>query len=379
MVPTGGHGCGRLRPLAIAFALALAGMLAIAGRSGGAAAEPGRFERSALPLELSAARRFGGRRLFAGARPRKWIAHRNAAWRRHARWDRDDRDRDGKDNTRPADERPHDPGRAPDHGWKPGAGDHVGKRDDRGGEPRGPVPESIRDRDRDLRPLPPVIATPEPVSHLVCIGGHVRDGRCGCAHDQLRLSAGRSIFRCLDRTTLAGLTGAPAGGFDPPGPRPPGAPPQSPGQSPAVATPEPFVPDEILVTVARTLPDSVDDAVRQRHGLQLLARSAIQLIDRRVLRYRIANGRPLEAALAALRADARIADPQPNFLYRYLQDGSAESRTAGLQYALAKIDAWRAQALARGRGVRVAVIDSGIDATHPDLASAIVDRFDAAG
>jgi len=75
----------------------------------------------------------------------------------------------------------------------------------------------------------------------------------------------------------------------------------------------------------------------------------------------------------------RILDPQPNYYYRYQQDRSSQGRSLGLQYALAKMDALRAQTLARGRGVLVAVIDSGIDETHPDISSVIVDSFDAVG
>jgi subtilisin family serine protease len=139
------------------------------------------------------------------------------------------------------------------------------------------------------------------------------------------------------------------------------------------------VADEVLVTVARTTLDAVDDAVGRSHGLQLLERRIIPLVDRKVLRYRIADGRPVAALLAALRTDARVFDPQPNYYYRHQQDGSPGSRGTSLQYALAKMDALRAQTLARGRGALVAVIDSGADATHPDVASAIVDSFDAVG
>jgi hypothetical protein len=348
-----------------AIMLTLACVLAIAGRSSGAEAQPlPQFAQSDAADEVSAGRRFGGRRAFARGGQRKWAAHRGW-WHHVGRRDRDH----------------HDHG----HDKKPGGRgrDHVAKGGDRNDSaPRGPGQDRPRDRDRDPRPLPPPgIAKGGPsFPHVVCIAGRVLGGRCACDRDHIRLSIDRSIFRCAGRTTLAALS-SPAGGDarEPgsPPPPPPDRGPPSPSQRPGLADRDTFVADEVLVTVARTTLDAVDDAVGRSHGLQLLERRIIPLVDRRVLRYRIADGRPVAALLAALRTDARVFDPQPNYYYRYLHDGSPQGRGSSLQYALAKVDALRAQTLARGRGALVAVIDSGVDATHPDLASAIVDSFDA--
>lgn len=45
---------------------------------------------------------------------------------------------------------------------------------------------------------------------------------------------------------------------------------------------------------------------------------------------------------------------------------------SGLQWDMAMIDAWRAQRYATGRGVKVGIMDTGVDASHPDIAP----RFD---
>lgn len=64
--------------------------------------------------------------------------------------------------------------------------------------------------------------------------------------------------------------------------------------------------------------------------------------------------------------------------------GSAEqsgSSAAGdeLQYALAKISIPAAHDIASGRNTLVAIIDTGIEATHPELQGAVTDSFDAIG
>jgi Subtilase family len=347
-----------------AIMLTLACVLMIAGRSSGAEAQPlPQLAQFDAADELSAGRRFGGGRAWARGGPRKWAAHRGKP-RFGGRRDRHHHDH-GRDN------RPGGPDR--DHATK--GGDRIDSA------PRGRGQDRPRDRDRDPRPLPPGIATGGPsFPHIVCIAGRVLGGRCACDRDYIRLSIDRSIFRCTGRSTLAALSSPPGGDAREPGsPPPPDRGPPSPSQRPGLADRDTFVADEVLVTVARTTLDAVDDAVGRSHGLQLLERRIIPLVDRKVLRYRIADGRPVAALLAALRTDARVFDPQPNYYYRHQQDGSPGSRGTSLQYALAKMDALRAQTLARGRGALVAVIDSGADATHPDVASAIVDSFDAVG
>jgi len=136
------------------------------------------------------------------------------------------------------------------------------------------------------------------------------------------------------------------------------------------------VPDEVVIGIARATPEAVDDAVGQTHGLQLLERSTLELLGVRLVRYRVLNNRPLAAALTALQGDPRVLAPQLNYSYRHLQGGADPSN--GLQYALVKLDVARAQAVARGGGTLIAVIDSGVDQTHPDLRGSVTEVFSGA-
>jgi subtilisin family serine protease len=339
----------RRRVLGIALAMASTCLLVSTGDVA-AQAHPSSGQSVAAD-EVSAAKRWAGRR---GAMRRRWIAHRG---RHGGRWGRDDRDQANDHRPgdhRPGDHRPGGPGRGPEGESKPG--DHVGKDHDHSGtDPRPTGPKNTPpDRDPDAKPFPPHVIPKEP-----------RAGGPGLSPPPVVPPA------------LAGF-GPQAPGSPPP--PPPAATRQSPNQGPPnPANRDTFVPNEVLVTVARTAPESIDDAVAQSHGLQVLERMTIRLVDRRIVRYRIADRRPVATLLAALRADARVFEPQPNYYYRTQQDRSAPSRHGGLQYALAKLDADRAQVIARGRGALVAVIDTGADTTHPDLAGAIVESFDAVG
>jgi len=75
------------------------------------------------------------------------------------------------------------------------------------------------------------------------------------------------------------------------------------------------------------------------------------------------------AALEFLQGLAGVLWAQPSFRYRTLAGGAAGGDPlAGAQYAARMLRAGDAHRRATGRGVRVAIVDSGVAADHPDLA-----------
>ncbi len=82
-----------------------------------------------------------------------------------------------------------------------------------------------------------------------------------------------------------------------------------------------------------------------------------------------------DVLLQRLRADRRVESAQPMQQFRTLQQGSvaqsARDPYEGLQRAAARIGVPEAQRWASGRGVRIAVIDTGLDDAHPELAGRI--------
>lgn len=226
---------------------------------------------------------------------------------------------------------------------------------------------------------PPVVVTIDPP--LGCAGGRVRNGRCRCP-------AGRQFIdgacKAPDASPPVIVTPeTPRGGernagvprSPRPGPGPIALPPRA--QIPQVR--DQFVADQILVTLPTSAPPTIEDDVARDYGLALLGRFTMTLLDARIVRYRIPDGRTIAAVVAALQADPRVRDPQPNYLFYRVQAEAPRVQASELQYALAKINVTSAHTLASGRGAVVAVIDSRIDAGHPDLANAIDDVFDAVG
>ena len=80
-----------------------------------------------------------------------------------------------------------------------------------------------------------------------------------------------------------------------------------------------------------------------------------------------------------LAADGSVRSVQLNFRY-FLQDQKKPAIEGdAAQYAVAQLRLPQAHALARGMNVTIAVIDSGVDVKHPELANSVADSFDALG
>src|SRR5260370_22768462 len=87
----------------------------------------------------------------------------------------------------------------------------------------------------------------------------------------------------------------------------------------------------------------------------------------------------MEVVSREFATDASVCLVQPNFRYFLQEQKAALTEGDPAQYANAKLRLPQAHTLARGANVTVAVIDSGVDVKHPELANAIADSFDALG
>ena len=136
-----------------------------------------------------------------------------------------------------------------------------------------------------------------------------------------------------------------------------------------------FNENEVVIEVAGTPTQQQVDAMARRHGLNREESQSFDLSGTTMFRWTIPDGRNVNTVIRSLEADSTILSVQPNYHYTLQQSKTGD----GIQYAVEKLRLPRAHELTLGDRVLVAVIDSGIDAKHPEIAGTIADSFDPAG
>ena len=139
------------------------------------------------------------------------------------------------------------------------------------------------------------------------------------------------------------------------------------------------VPNELVAEIDGALTDRQVEELARRHGLTRLEARNFPLLGATIGLFRITDRRPADVVRRELAGDGSVRSVQFNL--RYVLQDQKVTPTEGdpAQYALAQLRLPQAHALARGMNVTIAVINSGIDANHPELANAIADSFDALG
>jgi Subtilase family len=142
-----------------------------------------------------------------------------------------------------------------------------------------------------------------------------------------------------------------------------------------------FVSNEMVVHVGSEVSPQALDAAARRLGLTAIGVQNLTFSGGRLVHFRVSRGEV--ADLVRTLETERIGIAQPNYVFELQQD----VRVAALpppkgdpaQYVIDKLHLHDAHTLASGANVTVAVIDSLIDAGHPDLTGSIAGQFDAVG
>jgi len=142
-----------------------------------------------------------------------------------------------------------------------------------------------------------------------------------------------------------------------------------------------FVRNEVTIEIASTLSSEIIAALARRHRLERLEAFPHRLAGTMSVRWRIPDRRSVPALIRELEADADVISAQPNYVFSLAQDPPTTGRAIvdPAEYALTKLRLPQAHELANGDKVLVAVIDTGIEQRHPELAGVFAGDFDALG
>ena len=112
--------------------------------------------------------------------------------------------------------------------------------------------------------------------------------------------------------------------------------------------------------------------------LTLVAAWPIALLDEYCVVYSIPAGIDRDALISRLQADTRSALVQPlqEFSTTAVESRQGPDPFADLQHGLVRIDARTAHTVTTGKNVRVAIIDTGVQLAHPDIAGRVVSAED---
>jgi hypothetical protein len=139
-----------------------------------------------------------------------------------------------------------------------------------------------------------------------------------------------------------------------------------------------LVPRRVLATVAAGTPavmTALAQAVALANGLAVIDVTPLAAAGVGMVVFEILDGIPPIAKAAALAADPRVTLAQPDFVY----DTSQGTATPPLSYGPQMIGADVAHSVGRGDGIRVAVIDAGVDTGHAGLAANVAEYADVTG
>jgi len=138
------------------------------------------------------------------------------------------------------------------------------------------------------------------------------------------------------------------------------------------------VQNELVAEIDGALSTAEADELARRHGLERIASQSFPLLGGTIGLFRIVDRRPVDTVRRELAADGSVRSVQLNFRY-FLQQQKNSVEGDAAQYAVAQLRLPQAHALVRGMNVTIAVIDSGVDVKHPELANSVADSFDALG
>jgi filamentous hemagglutinin family protein len=138
-----------------------------------------------------------------------------------------------------------------------------------------------------------------------------------------------------------------------------------------------FISNKLLVQIDSSVPLSELQRIASLLGLTIVASENLGLVGQTAYEFQINNGEPVAAIIPKMAEFQSLTHVAPVYQFFLTQDAAREGDPG--QYVLEKLNLTGVHRAVRGSNVEVAVIDSEIDVSHPDLAGVILDHYDATG
>ena len=141
-----------------------------------------------------------------------------------------------------------------------------------------------------------------------------------------------------------------------------------------------FVPGRVLVTVPLDSEDGAKTTANHlgsTHGMKVDEVTPLNSVKMALIVFSLPEGVDVLKKIAELGSKAVTA--QPDYLYSASNTAQAANPPAQLQYGPKLIGVDRLHGSVTGKGVKIALIDTGVDASHPALAGKIVEQSDVTG
>ena len=140
------------------------------------------------------------------------------------------------------------------------------------------------------------------------------------------------------------------------------------------SVPKQMLARQVLVTIPDRLKPqwaAIKSDLSKRHAIEETGEFPLTSIGVDCLVYKIPELQPFAQTIAKLNADKRVTLVQENQVFDGIQSGESDEMSA-LSYGTQLIHADKAHRIATGKGIKIAVIDTGAEKNHPDLKDRIV-------
>jgi subtilisin family serine protease len=140
-----------------------------------------------------------------------------------------------------------------------------------------------------------------------------------------------------------------------------------------------FDQNHVLLQLGLNIPDAELTRIAQQLGLRIITSDTLTTLGRKVIVLELPPGMSVRDAIRRLEANRLVSVAAPDYHFHLMQAAAAISKGDPAQYLLGKLHLEQAHAIATGKGITIALIDSEVDKRHTELQGTISEELDTLG